>query len=282
MDVTIRNLELRDLPQVTRLANQTFLEGARFTSRFGVILLDKMAELPDWHFVAVAGDAIVGLLVGIIREEGVGSISWIGTHPDWQGKGIGKKLLDALEEHCRRSGYRKIAIGTPFAREFYAKYDYRDTGAIYRMVRELARNVIGPPVGVGIRRIDLEDLSEMMGVLEDSKHFDFLKAFFQVYEKELDKAFCIEKDGVVTGILVGETDPFNYDLTRALFVDYADLDDLRDLLGAFAYVCSKYGKRWAGFEPDTEELKGAVEAWGWEEAHMPSWYVSYQFEKDLT
>ena len=62
---------------------------------------------------------------------------------------------------------------------------------------------------------------------------------------------------------------------------YADLSALKDLVGTFAYICSKKGKRWAGFEIETAEIKEATQACGWEEAHLPSWHVVYRFEKDL-
>ena len=284
MEITIRKMELEDLSQVVRIATQAFLERARFTSRFGVGVIERLQELPDWQHVAVARSEIVGFMTcSIHKEKEYTGIGWIAVHPAWQGMGVGRKLMDALETRSREEGFQKVVTGTPYALDFYIRCGYRATGATYRMIKELPGRCIEAPEGVRIRIIDLEDLTDLMETLEEgSQRLRFAKSFMQVYEREQDKSFCIEEGGEVKGILVGETNPYNYELVRALFVSYSDVASLRNLLDAFAYLCSKKGKRWAGFETKTVGLKETIEAWGWEEAHLPSWFVSYEVEKDLT
>ena len=67
----------------------------------------------------------------------------------------------------------------------------------------------------------------------------------------------------------------------ALLVSYEGLDTVRNLLDAFAHICSKKGKRWAGFTARDDETKNAAKSWDWQEAHLPTWHVSYKFGKRL-
>ena len=281
-DISIRELELRDVAAVVRVANQAFVEGGRFTSRFGTMVVDLMRELSGWHLVAEVGGEVVGFVV--CRSGGGGeapAVVWIATHPSWQGKGVGGKLLSEYEERARAEGYAKVVVGTPFAQSFYLGHGYTPIGAKWRMVRELVGVAVDAPGAGAVRQIDLEDLPALTDSLDEAKRAEFVRSFMQVYEREGDKSLWIERSGAPAGILVGETDPYQYDLARALFVSYDGLDTLKDLLDAFAHVCSKKGKRWAGFAPEGDEAKNAAEDWGWCEAHLPTWYVCYEFEKSL-
>ena len=281
MEVTIRKMELEDFSQVVRIANQAFLEYARFTSRFGAGIVGILQRLPDWQYVAAAGDDVVGFMTCSVTGKERTGIGWIAIHPAWQGRGIGRKLMETLETRSRNEGFERVVTGTPFSLDFYLSCGYRLTGARYRMARGLPGKHIIPPEGPRIRGIDLEDLTDLMETLDEPQKLRFLGSFMQVYEKEPDKSFYLEGDGQVKGILVGETNPHNYELVRVQFVSYRETTGLKDLLDAFAYICSKKGKRWAGFETTDVALKETIEAWDWEEAHLPAWAVSYEVEKDL-
>ena len=63
---------------------------------------------PLLNFVAEIGDTVVGFLLGDIRgaEYGVDTSGWIdmmGVAPDYQGRAIGRKLVEAFCEECQRN-----------------------------------------------------------------------------------------------------------------------------------------------------------------------------------
>lgn len=66
---------------------------------------------PVLNFVAEMADELVGFLLGDIRgaEYGTDISGWIdmmGIAPDYQGKGIGPKLVEAFCEECRKNEVR--------------------------------------------------------------------------------------------------------------------------------------------------------------------------------
>lgn len=68
-------------------------------------------------FVACAGDQFIGM--GMAEpasdarlESDVGEIRALYVHPDWQGRGVGRALLDALTTALRARGYRAAVLWT--------------------------------------------------------------------------------------------------------------------------------------------------------------------------
>jgi len=76
-------------------------------------------------FVAVEKHEVIGLAIGRVQEGGLSDLSWICTDPLVQKKGVGKKLLSKVIEHCKNKGCHKIFAYTfPFlapALNFYFK-----------------------------------------------------------------------------------------------------------------------------------------------------------------
>jgi ribosomal protein S18 acetylase RimI-like enzyme len=68
--------------------------------------------MPD--FVAEVGDEIVGFLLGDFRGppggETNGWIDMLGVMPDYQSMGIGRKLVEAFCEQCRKEGVRTRVV----------------------------------------------------------------------------------------------------------------------------------------------------------------------------
>lgn len=103
--------------------------------------IDQMAFAIDltMHegFVAERGcePAPVGFLTFHILDETTAELSWLGVHPDYQGEGVGSRLLAALEDELAPRGIARVQVGTvaeeseepAFAatRHFYLSHGFR-------------------------------------------------------------------------------------------------------------------------------------------------------------
>lgn len=73
-----------------------------------------MRRDPDAALVAVAGDQLVGFMLGEVRagefglEEPTGWIEVLGVDPDFQGGGAGRALAETMLEHFRDQGAQTV------------------------------------------------------------------------------------------------------------------------------------------------------------------------------
>ena len=76
------------------------------------------------------GDRVVGL--GRLLSDGylTGAVFDVAVHPDYQGRGIGRRIMERLHEAVPRSTYLLFAV--PGVEDFYRKMGYYDckTGMI--------------------------------------------------------------------------------------------------------------------------------------------------------
>ncbi len=92
--------------------------------------LDNVLNMPTGRvFVAVDGEEVVGYSTfWFTRWNMVGYIGMIGVREGQQGKGIGKKLMAAMEKYGKENGVRKIYVDTGSdnlqANIFYLKCGY--------------------------------------------------------------------------------------------------------------------------------------------------------------
>jgi len=96
-------------------------------------IADRFGEGPQW--VAEIDDDIVGTVSLTTEPEGL-YIRSMAVRPDAQGKGVGHKLLEAVNEYADDSEHDRIFLYTtyfvPGAKEMYEKHGYgwvRDTTA---------------------------------------------------------------------------------------------------------------------------------------------------------
>ncbi len=80
-----------------------------------------IAPLANYSFVAEVNGELCGFILGqvaCLRASAtcLGTIQMIGVHPDYQRRGIGSKLMQALAHKYRSEGIKSIRIGV----------DYRD------------------------------------------------------------------------------------------------------------------------------------------------------------
>lgn len=81
-------------------------------------------------FVATAGDKIVGFITYEALALDLAELSWIAVHPAYQHQGVGKRLLQLLEERLVAQGVRNLQVSTLADNVTYEPY--ARTRAFYR------------------------------------------------------------------------------------------------------------------------------------------------------
>lgn len=101
----------------------------------------------DFHFVALDGDEVVGIVVLVPNyEPNVSKLRQMATAEKVRGKGFGIALVIALEEYAAELGMYKIVLHSRhYAVGFYEKLGYKITSDVfqevgidhYKMVKEI-------------------------------------------------------------------------------------------------------------------------------------------------
>ena len=161
-DVQIRLASQKDAEAVSGLVREAFLpfrehytDGAfEYTTPGVEIVLGRLAEGPIW--VAEDCGRIVGTVSGL-PEEGRFYIRSMAISPAAQRRGIGQKLLDALEAYALELGFEKLYLYTtyvlPGARELYEKNGFY-------VLRETA-----PEEGFGMGGLEMEKVLSEPGAV---------------------------------------------------------------------------------------------------------------------
>ena len=120
-----------DMPQMVSIVNaafaiEDFLEGTRTDEQ-------RMAEVMKKGTFLVAEKA--GNIVASVYSEMRGERAYFGmlaVDPSQQGTGLGRKMIDAAEEHCRQQGAKVMDIAVltlrPELPALYRKFGYIETG----------------------------------------------------------------------------------------------------------------------------------------------------------
>jgi ribosomal-protein-alanine N-acetyltransferase len=130
----IKRAEQKDLPQIVEIEGLCFPEETDFPPRMFAYLVRYAVSL-----VACEPDGkVVGFVMGYTSGRG-GAVYTLDVHPSYRRKGMGTRLVFAIEEELRGLGARAIrleaALENPEAMELYHKAGYRE--------RELVRNYYG-------------------------------------------------------------------------------------------------------------------------------------------
>ncbi len=129
----IRRAELGDLSQIVQIEGLCFPEETAFPSGMFSYLIRHSEAL-----VACDDGKVMGFVMGYTSGSG-GAVYTLDVHPLYRRRGVGSKLILALEEALRRQGARAIrleaALDKPETLELYRKAGYRE--------RELVRHYYG-------------------------------------------------------------------------------------------------------------------------------------------
>ena len=130
----IRRAEPKDLPFIVEIEGLCFPEETAFPAGMFAYLIKYSVSL----VACDPEDRVVGFIIGYTSGRG-GAVYTLDVHPAYRKKGIGSKLVLALEEELRAQGARAIrleaALENPEARELYRKAGYSE--------RELVKNYYG-------------------------------------------------------------------------------------------------------------------------------------------
>jgi GNAT superfamily N-acetyltransferase len=123
-----------DVPAITRLINRAyrvedfFVDGDRISER-------EVAALAAASQLVVLDGAAGGLAAAIQVDPSGGDRGYFGllsVDPDFQGLGLGKRMVAVAEALCEAMGCRKMALRVVNIREelapWYRRLGYRETG----------------------------------------------------------------------------------------------------------------------------------------------------------
>ncbi|NLR77864.1 bifunctional helix-turn-helix transcriptional regulator/GNAT family N-acetyltransferase [Chitinophaga eiseniae] len=86
----------------------------------------------DRMFIATANNQMVGAVAILGSSRHLAQLRWFLIHPDYRGKGLGKRLLQEALDFCREKDYQKVYLMTTSMQEaaisLYKKAGFRKTG----------------------------------------------------------------------------------------------------------------------------------------------------------
>jgi GNAT superfamily N-acetyltransferase len=111
--VTRRAVE-EDIPELVRIINSAyrvedfFVDGDRTTT---AEISEQMAD-PDVHFIVVDADHSPGLAAAVLMDVRGrrGHFAMLSVDPPFQGRGLARLLMTAVEDHCRAAGCDTLEI----------------------------------------------------------------------------------------------------------------------------------------------------------------------------
>jgi N-acetylglutamate synthase-like GNAT family acetyltransferase len=111
--VKIREMRVEDLEGVLAIERET--KGDSRAVTYAPVPDSCIGGEVDASVVVEAGDKIVGFVLGRVvgSPTELCSVAWIeliGILPEYQHKGIGKKMVEAWKLRCRKKGIRKVHV----------------------------------------------------------------------------------------------------------------------------------------------------------------------------
>jgi len=114
--IIVRRMEPRDEKYVIAI-DQKIVGPERAESWQQRVFAYLERYYPPISHVAEVGGKVVGFIIGDVRgwEYGMPSGAWVdimGVDPDYQGSGIGKRLVEAFVEQCRAQRIKTVHTWT--------------------------------------------------------------------------------------------------------------------------------------------------------------------------
>ncbi len=111
--VKIREMRVEDLAGVLAIERETKEDSRAVT--YAPVPDSCIGGEMDASVVAEAGDKIVGFVLGRVvgsptELRNVAWIELIGILPEYQHKGIGRKMVETWKERCHKKGIKKVHV----------------------------------------------------------------------------------------------------------------------------------------------------------------------------
>ena len=141
--IVIREAKAEDLPEVLRIYAQPELDADETLSLDDALeQYSKFQRYPHYKlYVAADQKSIVGtfalLIMDNLAHRGApsGIIEDVGVLPDYQGQGIGKRMMEYAMEACKRAGCYKVSLSSNMSRQhthaFYESLGFTKHGYSY-------------------------------------------------------------------------------------------------------------------------------------------------------
>ena len=130
----IRAAVSADIPPLVRVINAAYAVERFFKTGDRVDRAGVLERLDRGTFLVETDEAgaIVACVFVEIQPNGRGYFGLLSVNPDHQGTGLGRRLVEAAEEHCRAAGCRQVDLRVVNLRTelppFYRKLGYLETG----------------------------------------------------------------------------------------------------------------------------------------------------------
>ena len=119
-DITLRPARTPDVQVVRRLVG-LFTEDGRLLAKAPVTLYEDVQEF----LVAEVDGKVVGCGALHVMWEDLGEIRTLAVDPDWQHRGVGGRILDALVDRAYALGLARLFCLT-FEVDFFAAHGFRE------------------------------------------------------------------------------------------------------------------------------------------------------------
>lgn len=99
----------------------------------GKDLVDLYAAVPEFMVAVDATDRVIGYGAVHVMWDGLGEVRTLGVAESWLGRGVGHRLLDALEQRARELGLHQLFCLT-FEVEFFSRHGFTAVGENTQLV----------------------------------------------------------------------------------------------------------------------------------------------------
>ncbi|QYM75538.1 amino-acid N-acetyltransferase [Leucobacter luti] len=122
-EIRIRNARTGDVLRMVELMEP--LVARRIL--LGKDLVDLYAAVPEFIVAVDDAERVIGYGAVHVMWEQLGEVRTLGVSEDWLGRGVGHRLLDALEDRARALGLSQLFCLT-FETEFFVRHGFAEVG----------------------------------------------------------------------------------------------------------------------------------------------------------
>ncbi|SPE40502.1 Acetyltransferase, GNAT family [Candidatus Sulfopaludibacter sp. SbA3] len=128
----VRLAAISEAPALVSLINAAFRVEKFFIDKDRIDMVQVEAFFGSGFFLVAADDAGLAACVYVEQRADRGYFGLLSVDPDRQKTGLGKRLVEAAEEHCRKLGCRAMDLQIVNLRRelpaFYQRLGYVETG----------------------------------------------------------------------------------------------------------------------------------------------------------